>query len=269
MKITANGISISYSQSGDTAGTPVIFLHGFPFSRKMWDSQLALFKNLAGFQAIAADIRGHGKSSVDSGQYSVEIFVDDLFALCDKLGFKKVILCGLSMGGYIALRAVEREPKRFKGLILCDTKSEADTNEAKVKRSETMKSVREKGVEVFARAFVKSIFAEKTFKKNPDAVVKVRKIIEKNSPTAICGTLLALASRTDTTESLKNISIPTLILVGEEDKLTTPENARSMQKLIKKSELHVLKNAAHMSNLENVEEFNKHLVKFLKGNFDH
>jgi pimeloyl-ACP methyl ester carboxylesterase len=267
MKISANNISISYSHSGDAAGTPVIFLHGFPFSRNMWDAQLALFKNLDGFQAIAPDIRGHGKSSVDSGQYSIEVFVDDLIALMDELDFKKVILCGLSMGGYIALRAVEREPKRFKGLILCDTKSEADTNEGKIKRSETMKAVREKGVEVFARAFVKSIFAEKTFKKNPDAVAKIRKIIENNSPTAICGTLLALAARTDTTESLKNIDIPTLILVGEEDKLTTPENARSMQKLIKNSEIHVLKGAAHMSNLENEEEFNNYLMKFLKENF--
>jgi pimeloyl-ACP methyl ester carboxylesterase len=171
------------------------------------------------------------------------------------------------MGGYVALRAVEREPKSFKGLILCDTKSEADGNEAKIKRSETMKAVREKGVEVFARAFVKSIFAEKTFKKNPDAVSKIRKIIEKNSPGAICGTLLALASRTDTTDSLKKINIPTLILVGEEDKLTTPENARSMHHAIKNSQLHIVKNAAHMSNLEAEEEFNKYLLKFLKDSF--
>jgi len=99
MKISANNITISYSQSGDTAGTPVIFLHGFPFSRKMWDAQLALFKNLAGFQAIALDTRGHGKSSVDSGQYSIEIFGEDLFALKDKLHFKKVILTWLSRGG--------------------------------------------------------------------------------------------------------------------------------------------------------------------------
>ncbi len=267
MKISANGIKISYSQSGDKNATPVIFLHGFPFSRAMWDEQMELFKNLEGFQGIAPDIRGHGASSVAGGQYSVEIFVDDLFAFLDKLGFKKVILCGLSMGGYIALRAVEREPKRFKGLILCDTKSEPDTDEARIKRSETIKAVREKGVKVFARAFLKSIFTEKTFKQNPKAVAKIREIIEGNSPTAICGTLLALAARTDTTDSLKNISIPTLILVGEEDKLTTPENARSMQKLIKNSELHILKNAAHISNLENPEEFNAHLLKFLKDNF--
>lgn len=264
MKISANGISISYSQSGESAGTPVIFLHGFPFSRKMWDSQLSFFKNLTGFQAIAPDIRGHGASSRAGGQYSVEIFVDDLFAFLDEMGFKKVILCGLSMGGYIALRAVEREPKRFKGLILCDTKSEPDSDEARIKRSETMKAVREKGVKVFARAFVKSIFTEKTFKKNPKAISKIRGIIEANSPTAICGTLLALAARTDTTKSLKEIRIPTLILVGEDDKLTTPENARSLQKLIKNSELHILKNAAHMSNLENPEKFNAHLLKFLK-----
>ncbi|HYF03840.1 MAG TPA: alpha/beta fold hydrolase [Patescibacteria group bacterium] len=266
MKITANGISISYSQSGDPTGTPVVFLHGFPFSRRMWDSQLALFKNLDGFQAIAPDIRGHGGSSVAGGQYSIEMFVDDLFALFDTLDFKKVILCGLSMGGYIALRAVERDQSRFKTLILCNTKSEADTNAAKIKRSEHIKAIRQKGVEVFARGFVQGIFAEDTLRNNKSVVTEIRKIIEKNSPSAICGTLLALAARTDTTDFLKEITIPTLILVGEEDTLTTPENAHVMHHAIKNSELHVLKNAAHMSNLENPDEFNKTILRFLKSN---
>ena len=167
------------------------------------------------------------------------------------------------MGGYIALRAVERKPERVQGLILADTQAKADSNEAKLKRAAAIKSVKAMGVNAYAEGFVKSVFAPQTLANNKAAVEKIRRIIEANSSLGICGALLALASRTDTTESLPGIKAPTLILVGEHDALAPPSASQEMRNRIPNSEIHVIPNAAHMSNLENSEEFNKHLLDFL------
>ena len=262
MKIKLNDIHINYVERGMPQGLPVVFVHGFPFNHAMWEPQMLTLPNE--YRAIAYDVRGHGESDVADGIYSIEFFVDDLIALLDHLVLKQVVLCGLSMGGYIALRAIERHPDRFKGLVLCDTRSEADPTEAKVKRSASIKAVKTNGVKAFAEGFVKAVFAPQTFEKNPAAVEKIKSAIVGNSPLGICGTLLALASRTDTSASLPNIKVPTLILVGEQDAITPVAASQAMNEKIQGSELHVIPNAAHMSNLENTEAFNAALLKFLK-----
>lgn len=262
MKVKLNGIATNYTERGLPQGLPVVFIHGFPFNHSMWEPQMKALPN--NIRAVTYDVRGHGESDVADGIYSVEIFVDDLIALLDHLSIEKPVVCGLSMGGYIALRAFERHADRFKALILCDTRTEADTNDGKIKRSASIKAVKTDGVGAFADGFVKAVFAESTFNTNPAVVDQLRNIINGNSPLGICGTLLALAARTDTTAALSSVKIPTLILVGQEDKLTPPSASESMRDRIARSEMHVLPNAAHMSNLENPEEFNAHLIAFLK-----
>jgi pimeloyl-ACP methyl ester carboxylesterase len=255
-------MAINYIDHNQSQGLSVVFIHGFPFNLEMWKPQLSAFSNAIRF--IAYDVRGHGASSIGDGQYTIELFVDDLIALLGYLNIKKTVLCGLSMGGYIALRAYEKHPDRISGLILCDTKSEPDTNEAKIKRAASIKEIKESGVAVYADNFVKSIFWEKTFDKNPEIVKAIKQMICNNSPIGICGTLLALASRTDTTQALSFINIPTCIMVGEYDKLISLSNAQAMHKAIIGSELHILPEAGHMSNLENDLEFNKRISSFLK-----
>ena len=262
MKTILNNIAINYNEHGISQGLPVVFIHGFPFSHDMWEPQMNVMPN--DIHAIAYDVRGHGDSDVGDGQFTIELFVDDLIALLDHLFIEKAILCGLSMGGYIALRTFERHPDRVRGLILCDTKSGPDMNAAKIKRTVTMKAVKAAGVQTFAEDFVKAIFWEKTFKRNPSIIAFIKQIICTNSQRGICGTLLALAARTDTTPTLSSINIPTCIIVGEHDKLTPPSDAQTMHSMIEGSELHILSNAAHMSNLENVQEFNERLIAFLK-----
>jgi 3-oxoadipate enol-lactonase len=262
MRIKLNDVQINYVERGIPQGLPVVFIHGFPFNHTMWAPQMLALPNE--YRAIAFDVRGHGDSDVGDGIYSIEFFVDDLIALLDHLVLKQVVLCGLSMGGYIALRAIERHPERCQGLILCDTRSEADSNEGKVKRSASIKAIKADGVKAFAEGFVKAVFAPQTFQTNPAAVDTIKKSIEANSPLGICGALLALAARTDTTASLAAIKVPTLILVGEYDTLTPVSAAQAMHEKIVGSELTVIPNAAHMSNIENPEAFNAALIKFLK-----
>lgn len=261
MHLISQGHKIAYNAYGPTDKTPVVFIHGFPFSQGMWRPQVEALK--ASFRCITYDNRGHGESDVGEGQYMLEFFVDDLIALLDHLKIPKAVLCGLSMGGYIALRAVERNPERVQALVLCDTRCEADTNEAKLKRAVSIRTVKEKGVPAFAEGFLKAVFTPKSFETHPQEVEAIRKTILSNPPLGICGTLLALASRTDTTAALAQIKVPTLIQVGDQDTITPPSAAETLHKGISGSELHIIPNAAHMSNLENAEAFNQHLGAFL------
>jgi pimeloyl-ACP methyl ester carboxylesterase len=167
------------------------------------------------------------------------------------------------MGGYIALRAIERNPDRFSALVLCDTMSMADSNEAKIRRANSVKMIKKEGVGRFAEGFLKAVFAPRTFDEKPDVVDEIRKTVLSNYPLVICGTLLAMAGRTDTTEALSKISVSTLIMVGEHDAVTPPAAAKVMHDRIPNSKLHIIENAAHMSNLENPGRFNEHLAKFI------
>jgi 3-oxoadipate enol-lactonase len=262
MRVQLGDITINYVERGMPQGRPIVFVHGFPFNHSMWEPQMLALPNE--FRAIAFDVRGHGESDVGDGQYSIEYFVDDLIALLDHLVLRQAVLCGLSMGGYIALRAFERHPDRFSALILCDTRSEADPNEARAKRANQAKAVKSDGVPKFAEGFLKAVFAQETFTTNPDAVERIRSIIVANSPVGIAGTLLALAARTDTTAVLPTVKVPTLILVGEHDSLTPVAASKAMHEKIEGSELHIVPAAAHMSNIENPSFFNDKLVRFLK-----
>jgi len=263
MKTTINGIGMEYEAVGPRTGVPVVFIHGFPFSRGMWQPQVEVLKK--DFYVVTYDVRGHGNSDVGDGQYSVEYFVDDLIGLIDHLRLSAAVVVGLSMGGYIALRAIERNPERFRALVLCDTRSEADNNEGKVKRANQALAVKKDGVKQFAETFVKGVFYEKTFHENSKAVETIQRIIEGTSPVAVAGTLLALAARTDSTPSLYTIKVPTLILVGQHDALTPPSASHAMKEKIPGAVLHVVPRSAHLSNLENAEEFNEHLLGFLRG----
>lgn len=266
MLTSVNGTNLYYADIGKEESLPIVLIHGFPFSSEMWVGQTQVLqdgkKNL---RIITYDLRGHGRSGVGDGQYTIELFVDDLIALLDHLKITKTILCGFSMGGYIALRAIERNPDRFNALVLCDTMSAADSNEAKIRRANSIKLVKKEGVERFAEGFLKAVFSPKTFDTKHDVIDEIRRIILSNSPLGICGALLAMAGRTDTTEALAKIGIPTLILTGEHDAVTPPTAAKSMHERIPNSKLHLIDSAGHMSNLENPNMFNEHLTKFLDG----
>jgi pimeloyl-ACP methyl ester carboxylesterase len=257
-----NGVTLAVTEFGNPSSLPVVFLHGFPFSHRMWKGQLEeVGKEM---RTIAYDLRGHGESTVGDGQYTIEGHVDDLIAVLDHLHLTRIVLVGLSMGGYITLRALERHPERIRAAVLCDTRSEADTNEGKIGRAAAIKLVKAKGSAAFASDFVKKVFAPETLRSNHGAVDLIAGIIERTPPLSIAGTLLALAARTDTTDGLQRISVPVLILVGEHDVLTPPAASLAMHRRIPGSEVFIVPGAGHMSPLENAEYFNEKLLAFLR-----
>ncbi len=254
-------IALHYVDLGPRDATPVLFLHAFPLSHAMWRPQLEALSPK--YRVIACDFRGFGASAVGDGQHTLEHFVDDVVALLARLGIPRAVVCGLSMGGYVALRLAEREPHWVRALVLADTRAEADSNEAKVKRAAAMDAIASDGIAAFAKAFVKTAFTASNVAKSGGVVDDARALIETASPTALRGAILALASRTDTTASLARVGVPTLVMVGEEDALTPPAVARTMRDAIRGAEYFEVPRAAHMSSLEAPEAFTARLEEFL------
>lgn len=260
-KTEINASLVSYSDSLLSDRQAIIFIHGFPLNKSMWNEQLNRFGNQ--YRTIAYDVRGHGESSISDGQYNLDLYVEDLVALISHLELEQPIVCGLSMGGYIALRTLERYPGLFAAVILCDTQSAADDNKRKEKRFKTIKKIKEEGVRGFCEEFSTSLVSEETYSEHPEKVQRIRDMICSNSAVGICGTLSALASRPDLSDMLSDIKIPTLLLFGEEDRITPPETGMVMQRQIPGSKFYLIPEAAHLPNIENTGEFNKRLSLFL------
>jgi len=262
MNTQVNGISVN--TFGDKANQPVIFVHGFPFDYSMWTEQLKALKK--DYYCIAYDVRGLGKSLVGDGQHTLEMFVDDLFAVMEDLKLEKPFLCGLSMGGYIALRAVEIAQNKFKGVILSDTRPDADNDEGRLKRAKAIKQINHEGVSNFVENFISGLFADITKNEDPDLYHSFINKYKTQNPIGVKGALIAIMSRTDTTASLSAINIPALVFGGAFDTLTPPKIMREMADKIKGAQFAVVPMAGHMSPLENPKCVNDLISSFLKKN---
>ena len=260
--IRVGDISISYIlRDADVTDATVIFIHGFPFNKNMWLNQLEeMPSNVRG---IALDVRGHGNSTSGHGFFSIDVFAKDLLAFIKALQLKDVIVCGVSMGGYIALRARELSPLAFAGIILSDTHSFADTDEGKIKRFATIESVLRHGKRSFSIGFVSKVFSSKSIQQKPEIVELIKSSIRRNTESSICATLLALASRTDTTNGLRNINVPVLILRGQEDEIVSQEQVNKMTALIPDVKYVEFQDCGHLPNLENSTRFNGEIRNFL------
>src|SRR5690606_10040493 len=239
----------------------IIFIHGFPFNKNTWIPQLQDLP--PSIQGIAVDVRGHGNTTSGHGFFSIDVFANDLLIFIKTLGLEKVVVCGVSMGGYIALRAFEINADLFSGLVLSDTHSFADTDEGKIKRFASIESVLKHGKRSFSIGFVPKVFSEKSIQQKPNAVKLVKSSIRRNTESNICATLLALAARTDTTKTLKKIKIPVLMIRGEEDTIVSNEQVKAMELLIPDVRYVEVPDCGHLPNLENPTRFNGEIRNFL------
>ena len=256
-----NNLLVSCTDAGKEGFPVIIFIHGFPFNKSMWNLQVESLKD--NYRLITYDIRGHGNSDADNEDFSIDLFASDLIGLMDALKIDRAILCGLSMGGYIALNVIGKHHERFDALILSDTQCIADTPEAKEKRMRTIESIKETGVEKYAEESIKNLFASESFTTRLKEIEDVREMIVKTSSQSLISTLLALSARKETCNILPEIKVPVLIMVGKRDKITPPAAAEFMHEKIKGSLLRIIDHAGHLSNLENPDEFNVQLKKFV------
>ena len=259
MKFTINSLSVN--EFGKKENQSIIFIHGFPYDYTMWENQIrALQKN---YYCVAYDVRGLGESYVGDGQYTMEAFVHDLYSIIDEMGLNKPVICGLSMGGYIALRAVEIDQSKFGGLILCDTRSEADNDEGKLKRAAAINMINVEGLDKYVDSSVPRTFSEEAVKRKKKAFVTTMDVAKRSNPTGVKGCLIAMMGRTDTTKFLKKIKLPTLVLSGSFDVLTPPVMMRDMAVKIKGSEFAIVPRAGHMSPIENPSMVNDMIKGFM------
>jgi pimeloyl-ACP methyl ester carboxylesterase len=246
-------------------GPAVVLLHGFPLSNAMWKEQVNGVGSI--YRIIAPDLRGHGGSPTPDGVYTMDEMADDVIELLNRLGLEvPVVIGGLSMGGYVALSLVARYPARVRGLMLMDTRAGTDLPEAAQKREEMAREVLTTGnVKAVIDAMVPRLFAKKTIEERAERVAYLREAMEKNTPRGIAGALRGMAARPDRRDDLARIKVPTLVMVGEEDVITPPNEALALADAIEGARLEVVANAGHMAPYENPAVANAVISRFLDG----
>jgi pimeloyl-ACP methyl ester carboxylesterase len=242
------------------AGWPLLLIHGFPLTADMWRPQLE--RCAPGWRYVAPDLRGFGGSPAGTIRPGMDDYAADLEAIMDALEMERAVIGGLSMGGYVTLALQRRAPERFAGIILADTKAEADTAQGREARREMSALVRAKGVGAIADRMMPRLLSRGS-QDDAELSSRVRALIERNTVEGVDLALHALRDREDSTPDLPRISLPALVVVGEEDVLTPPADSQRMQAALVRSQLVVLPGAGHLSNLEAPEPFSAALADFL------
>jgi pimeloyl-ACP methyl ester carboxylesterase len=262
MEFINGGLKHFYQDTGPVSGAnpedTLVLLHGFPHTHWLWKPQVPELSKRR--RVVTYDLRGFGASGGGDGHLMMDFFVDDLLALLDHLGLEKAVIAGLSMGGYVALRAIELHPERFRALILCNTASKADTNAAKEKRVKSIRQIREQGFPAFVRDYSEDVFMPETLERDPKQLESFRRMILENRPESVIAGFIALAARTDTTESLAKITVPTLVIGGEKDPIFPA--TKEMHEQLPHARLVVIPGVGHLSNLESPDVFNAAIEEF-------
>ena len=216
-----SGGPMSYSESGEGPKDPIVLLHAFPLNRRMWAPQVEALAPHR--RVITPDYPGFGRSPRPCAQPDVRYYAQGVLELLDKLHLEKVVLGGLSMGGYIAFACLSLFPERVSALLLANTRPDPDPEEAREARRELARRVAEEGIEVLPEVQMERLLAPDTLENKRDVVEYVRGMILESSPDGVVAALGAMRDRPDSTGLLEKISVPTLVIGGEEDALSTPE----------------------------------------------
>ena len=265
MKVRINGVDLAYDDHG--MGQPVIFLHAFPLNRGMWRDQIVALLQLQRYRLVALDWPGFGESEITSEISTMEMLADQVAGLMDVLGMQQAIICGLSMGGYVACAFLRKYPQRVSGLILADTRPGADDEEGKVNRERVAQLVESQGVGAVADLLVPRLIAASTRQYHPEVEVRIRRMIDAATSRGIAAASRGMALRADSTGLMSSIACPTLVLVGEHDILTPLGVAQEYRTKIPGAQLAVISGAGHLANLEQPEAFLDVVRSFLLASF--
>lgn len=259
-RLVVNGLTMAVETHGD--GVPVLFIHGFPLDRTVWRQ---IVSSLTGYQRIAPDLRGFGLSHPPEDGQSIGDYADDLVALLDLLGVHRAVVCGHSMGGYIAFELVRRFPMRVGGLILMNTRADADGPEARVRREELVRQVQERGTHSLVDAMLPKLLSPDGLAGMPGVVSAVRAMISAASPAGVTSALRAMKERGDSTPSLSDIGVPTLVVAGRDDQLVSLEQSQAMAERIRGAQLKVIPGAGHLVPMEQPVATTRVVAEFLES----
>ncbi len=264
--LDVDGARVHYAEAGASVpggGDPLVLLHAFPLHSAMWAPQLACLSS--GRRVIAPDLKGFGASDApdELSGYTMFDYAEALAAVLDALGIGRVVLGGLSMGGYVAFAFLRRHADRVTGLVLADTRAAADTAEVFERRTDQQDQVAREGTTALVEVLLAGLLCDHTKAHRLELVEQVRRLMA-NPAAGYIGALEAMKHRPDATAELAGIGVPVLVVVGEADALSPPAVAREMAGAIPDAALAVLPDAGHLSNLEAPEQFNAAVADFLE-----
>lgn len=262
MKIKVRGFEMGYEDTGG-GNTPLFLIHGFPLDRTLWATQVRGLADIA--RVIAPDLRGFGESGLPSGAVTMDTYADDLRGLLDALGVKNAVIAGLSMGGYIAFAFYCKNAHRVRGLVLADTKAGPDSPEGKKGRDDNATLARAQGAGAVGDKMMPKMLTPKTAAARADIVNAARAMMARQSVEGVVRALEAMRDRPDSTPTLAEITVPTLVLTGAEDTLIPPKEAEAMRDAIRGARLVSIPGAAHLANFEQPDAFNAAVREFLKS----
>lgn len=253
-------VTLAADVRGD--GPALLFIHGFPLDRALWAHQVA---SLAGWRRIAPDLRGLGTSEAPESGYSMAAYADDLVRLLDRLEVRRAVVAGLSMGGYVAFEMLRRHRERVAGLMLMDTRAEADGAEARATREQMIVLARTEGVRAVAERLLPRLVGRSTQQTQPHLVEQVREMMVRAPLPGVVGALGAMRDRADATPLLPEIAVPTLVVVGQEDEMTPPAVARALTDAIPSAAMTVIPGAGHLAPLEAPTAVTRVCAEFLEA----
>lgn len=263
MKTEVNGVTIAYEDHG--TGLAIVFLHAFPLNRKMWAPQAAMLSRR--FRTITIDVRGLGESDAPYWRYSLEQYARDVQQVLVRLGVEKALFVGLSMGGYLEFTLYRLYPEMMLGLVLADTRAEADKPEQIQWRFHLAQRTAARGPAAVIEEMLPKLLAPTRYDRDPDLVAQVKAMLSAAPIPGIIGALTAIAERPDSTDLLSVIKLPTLVLVGADDVLTPTADAERIAKGIAGADLVVIPDAGHLSNLEQPDRFTAAVEGFARTLF--
>jgi pimeloyl-ACP methyl ester carboxylesterase len=272
-------MSVGHDDVG--SGPAIILLHGYPFDRSMWREQINFF-SAKGYRVVAPDLRGFGQMS-DKLQFvddavrrgperqaephrtitTMEDMARDLAALMDELAIDQAVICGLSMGGYVAFEFVHLFPSRVRAAVLAGTRAPADDEQERQARLQQVEQMLAKGMSAIAEASMPKLLARRTLAEKPEVVARLREMILRADPQGAAAAQRGMAARRDYSDDLAGIDVPTLIIVGRDDPIRPVADAEFMHDRIRESSLEIIEDAAHMTNMEQPSVFNQALMGFL------
>ena len=262
MQADINGTRLSWAEAGAAGSNRALLLvHGFPFSSAMWKPQLDAPP--LGWRVIAPDLRGFGASEGGSIGQSMDTYAQDIAGLMTHLGITNAVLGGLSMGGYIVFAFLRRYAARVRALVLADTRAGADTEEASMARKTLAVRVRQEGIKPVVDSMLPKLLLRTA--RGTAVEQRVREMMESTNPETAVAALLAMAARPDSTPHLRSVNVPTQVIVGAEDQITPPGEARLIARAVPSALIEVIPDAGHLPNLEQPRVFNDVLGRFLEG----
>lgn len=258
-RIAVNGVNLAVDVRGK--GPAILFIHGYPLNHTIWEHTLGA---LDGWLRIAPDLRGMGQSDAPDLGYSMTTYADDLLALLNTMGVDQVVLCGLSMGGYVVFEMLRRAPERIRGLILVDTRAEADSSEVRRARETALGQAREGGAAAIAAAMLPTMLGRASVETQPALRERIQRMMAATPVAGIIGAIGALRDRPDSLALLPTLGrIPALVIVGEDDALTPPDRAQAMADALPDARLVILPGAGHLTPVEQPERVTTLIADFL------